>query len=96
MVKRITKATAKAAVRKHAGHLTRLIEIGGDCVAIFRENLEGDTADYETVEAAARAISKDCGDAPYSITTGAAFVYYGRTPATFGHDWNDRCSPHHY
>lgn len=98
MSKRITKATAKAAVRRHAANIDpRHVEIDGDCVALFCESLETDLSlDEDELGEAASKIAAHCGGCAVTGNGSAWFVWFKRAPVTFGHDFNDKASPHHW
>lgn len=97
-MKKSTKATARAAVKRHAAHIDAgLVALSGDCVALFCSSIDTDaTADIDALERAATAIARDCGGAPMTGNGSAWFVWFKKAPVTFGHDPMDKASPHHW
>lgn len=98
MSKKITKATARAAIKHHAAHIdAKLVQLSSNCVALFCASIRTDaTADIDVLEAAASIIARDLGNAPMTGNGSAWYVWFKRAPVTFGHDANDAASPHHW
>jgi len=92
MAKRVTKTTAKKAVRTHCAALPEgcSVEVNSETVTVWY-----DASSYDVALAAARAVAKDL-NAPSIRGNGSKWdVYYKRAAVDMG-DYNDPSSRWHY
>lgn len=93
-MKRVTKATAKKAVRLHCSAIAAdKVEIS-DTVTIWIAD-PADDASRDAAEQAAQAVAKECGGATIRGNGSKWEVYYKSAPAPMG-DYMDKSSCWHY
>jgi hypothetical protein len=94
--KKITKATAKSLVRKHAAELGSRVKIDSDLITFWFAGEGLDVLDgEESATAAAEAIARELGGLSIHSNGSKSWIHYKAEPAPKG-DWNDRSSAWHY
>jgi len=94
--KKITKATAKALIRKHASDLGERAVVDSELITLWFAGEGIDVLDgRDSAEAAAEAIASDLGGVSIHSNGSKSWIHYKAAAADLG-DWNDRSSRYHY